>query len=88
MAETIGSLADKIGVMELKIWHMTEQIRRPDISLDHKESCRQKVSVLKKQRDDLVQELSRLMEAVGSGRTRLRVYRQFKMYNDPIYRVR
>ena len=38
------------------------------------------------QRDDLAAELTKLAKDVAAGRVALRVYRQFKMYNDPQYR--
>ncbi len=87
MAETIGSIVDKISIVELKIFHMKKQLERSDASADHLAKCRDRVSVMNEQRDDLVQELSELSEAVLSGRKVLKVYRQFKMYNDPSYRA-
>jgi hypothetical protein len=38
------------------------------------------------QRDDLAEELSELIKGIASGRVVPKVYRQFKMYNDPKYR--
>jgi hypothetical protein len=87
MAETIGSLVDKISIVELKILHMGKQLQRADASNEHRAACSQKLAILKEQRDDLVRELSELSEAVLSGKKRLKVYRQFKMYNDPAYRA-
>ncbi len=86
MAETIGTLVDKISIFELKIYHMDEQTRRKDASSDHIKSCRKKIRILKAQRDDLVAELNELFEDVKTGKKKLRIYRQFKMYNDPAYR--
>ena len=48
--------------------------------------CRGKLEILTGQTEDLRVELSRLMVDVFSGRKKLKVYRQFKMYNDPKYR--
>ena len=39
--------------------------------------------VLHEQHADLCRSLSELLEDIFSGRKRLKVYRQFKMYNDP-----
>lgn len=86
MAETIGSLVDKISILELKIFHMQIQVERPDATAEHKQACAQKVAVLRDQRNDLVNEITDLMEAVLTGKKALKVYRQFKMYNDPAYR--
>ncbi len=86
MAETIGSLVDKISIVELKIFHMEAQVHRRDASEEHRRACTQKLEVLKEQRDDLARELSELTEAVLSGNKKMKIYRQFKMYNDPAYR--
>ena len=85
MAETIGWLTDKIIISELKIYHMAEQTVRTDVDEAHKQMCRQKIDVLKLQRDDLKAELDQLLKDTALGKTRPKIYRQFKMYNDPKY---
>jgi hypothetical protein len=87
MAETIGSLADKIIIVELKRFHMHEQTMRQDVTADHRQKCQHKLAVLSQQRDDLVEELNQLFQDVIAGTKTLNVYRQFKMYNDPVYRT-
>ena len=86
MAETVGSLADKISIMELKIWHMREQAEREDAAPEFRASCEQRLAVLQLQRDDLAEELTTLLADIAAGRVVPKVYRQFKMYNDPQYR--
>lgn len=86
MAETIGSLADKISIVQLKICHMAEQLERSDADDAHKAEARRKLAVLEEQKKDLQSELTELFGGVLSGRVRLKIYRQFKMYNDPRYR--
>lgn len=87
MAETIGSLVDKIAIIELKRYHMHEQTVRKDVSVEHQHACQQKLDVLNLQRDDLVEELNHLFQNVLAGTAQLKVYRQFKMYNEPKYRL-
>lgn len=87
MAETIGSLADKLTIAELKIYHMREQLSRADADAGHRARCAERLAVLQLQRDDLAAELSELWEQVRAGTYRPKVYRQFKMYNDPQYRI-
>lgn len=87
MAETIGSLVDKITILELKRYHMQEQIKRSDVLASHKRTCQQKLAILTQQRDDLVEELNQLFVDVLAGIKTLNIYRQFKMYNDPRYRI-
>ncbi|MEK6768837.1 MAG: DUF4254 domain-containing protein [Gemmatimonadota bacterium] len=87
MAETVGWLADKLSIVELKIYHMREQARRADAAPDFRARCLERVGVLETQRDDLAAELSALLADVSAGRVVPMVYRQFKMYNDPQYRA-
>jgi hypothetical protein len=87
MAETVGWLADKLSIVELKRCHMREQVDRADITDGFRDQCRAKLDILTVQRDDLAAELSALLADIAAGRVVPRVYRQFKMYNDPVYRV-
>jgi hypothetical protein len=87
MAESIGSLADKLSIIELKIYHMQEQAERRDASEEFRIQCQDKLAVLRTQRDDLAAELTELLAAIACGRVVPKVYRQFKMYNDPVYRA-
>ncbi|MBK5187821.1 MAG: DUF4254 domain-containing protein [Gemmatimonadaceae bacterium] len=87
MAETVGWLADKLSIVELKRYHMREQMERTDVTAAFREQCSGKLDVLTRQRDDLAEELAALLSDIASGRIVPRVYRQFKMYNDPAYRA-
>lgn len=86
MAETVGSLVDKLCIIELKIFHMAEHAARDDVTPSFRQDCREKVAVLERQRDDLATEVTELLEAIGRGELVPKVYRQFKTYNDPRYR--
>lgn len=86
VAETVGWLADKLSIVELKIYHMQEQAERTDVAPDFRERCEGRLEVLRMQRDDLAAELTQLLSDVTAGRVVPKVYRQFKMYNDPQYR--
>lgn len=86
MAETVGWLADKLSILELKIFHMAEQAARADAADDFRERCNGRLEVLRQQRDDLAEELTQLLTDISSGKVVPKVYRQFKMYNDPQYR--
>ena len=83
MAETVGSLVDKISIMELKIYHMREQVERADVSDEFRQQSSDRLAILQLQRDDLAEELRLLLDDIASGRVVPKVYRQFKMYNDP-----
>lgn len=86
MAETIGSLVDKITIIELKIYHMREQAGRDDVDSQFRHRCEDRLGVMHEQRDDLARELTMLAAEIAGGRVTPKVYRQFKMYNDPQYR--
>ncbi len=86
MAETVGWLCDKLTIIELKIYHMQEQADRTDAAPEFRERCNQRLEVMRTQRDDLAEELTQLVADNASGKVVPKVYRQFKMYNDPQYR--
>jgi hypothetical protein len=81
--ETPGSAIDRLSILALRIYHMEEQVQRADAGVEHVERSRQKLSILTSQRDDLSAALAELLADIFAGRKRLKVYRQFKMYNDP-----
>jgi len=87
MAETVGWLADKLSIVELKRFHMREQADRDDVTPEFRAQCEDKLAVLSMQRDDLAEELAELLRDIVSGKVVPKVYRQFKMYNDPKYRL-
>ena len=82
-SETPGSMIDRLSILSLKIHHMRLQTERTDVDPAHLESCRAKLSRLREQRDDLAACLDQLLAEAGRGEARFKVYRQFKMYNDP-----
>ncbi len=83
MAETIGSLVDKICIAELKIFHIQEQMDRTDLAPELRRLSQERLSVMKRQRDELVAEFGALSVSWARGSWQPKVYRQFKMYNDP-----
>jgi hypothetical protein len=88
MAETIGWLTDKIIIAELKIYHTREQLDRTDADESHKQLCRHRLKVLNLQRNDLKKEISQLLKDMIQGKVKPKIYRQFKMYNDPRFRIK
>lgn len=81
--ETPGQAIDRLSILSLKIRYMGEQADRPDADDDHRARCRTKVGTLRTQRDDLVRALDWLLADLAAGRKIVKLYRQFKMYNDP-----
>lgn len=81
--ETPGSVIDRLSILALRMYHMQEQTERADADAEHIERSRQKLSILELQHQDLSAALAELLADIFAGRKRLKVYRQFKMYNDP-----
>lgn len=83
--ETPGSVVDRLAIISLKIYHMAEQLKRKDAQADrvHKTKCREKLSKLVEQRKDLAKGFDELRADLKKGSKKLKMYFQFKMYNDP-----
>ena len=81
-SETPGSIIDRLSINALKIYHMNEEIQREDVAESHRKKCFGKLSVLQEQREDLRQCLDKLLVDLRTGKKRLKVYQQMKMYND------
>ena len=74
---------DRLSILALKIYHMKEQVERPEASAEHKAKCQAKLNVLLEQQVDLSTAIDQLLEDIEAGRKYMKVYRQMKMYNDP-----
>jgi hypothetical protein len=81
-SETPAWLLDRMSILMLKIYHMTEQTERKDVAIQHIAKCREKLVVLEEQKEDMRQAFDQLIQDIGSGTRRFKVYRQMKMYND------
>ncbi len=82
-SETAGSIVDRLSITSLKIHHMHAQTLRTDADQEHLARCRDKLGLLRRQRADLAACLDALLAGASRGTAFYRVYRQFKMYNDP-----
>ncbi|GAA4316671.1 DUF4254 domain-containing protein [Mucilaginibacter gynuensis] len=82
-SETPGMIIDRLSIMSLKRYHMNEETLREDASAEHKLLCGNKVKVLDEQISDLSNCLRLLLISLQAGELKFKVYRQFKMYNDP-----
>jgi hypothetical protein len=81
--ETPGSAIDRLSILALRRYHMQEQADRGDAAEEHRDKARGRLKVLAEQHADLSRSLRELLEDIFAGRKRLKVYFQFKMYNDP-----
>lgn len=81
--ETPGSVIDRISILSLKVYHMNEDSLRCDIDSEHRTRSLHRLAVLKLQRHDLCTALEQLMADYRNGLKLMKLYKQFKMYNDP-----
>lgn len=105
MAETLGSLADKISIIQLKRYHMSEQLARRGLVMSKvtkggrppkadklpagavwRAQVNSRLKILAAQKKDLENEFTALFYAYAAKKAVPKIYRQFKMYNDPKYR--
>jgi hypothetical protein len=82
-SETAGSMIDRLSIMALKIHAMGAQTARADVDDAHRAASGVKLERLQQQRADLAGCLDALLADAAAGRAYFKVYRQFKMYNDP-----
>jgi hypothetical protein len=82
-SETPGAMSDRLSILSLKVHHMRLQTLRTDVDRAHIDTCQGKLARLVEQRTDLAACLDRLLAECARGESRFKVYRQFKMYNDP-----
>jgi hypothetical protein len=82
-SETAGSIIDRMSIMALKVNAMHAQTERRDVDAVHIEASRAKLARLAQQRSDLGACLDALLADAQAGRAYFKIYRQFKMYNDP-----
>lgn len=74
---------DRLSILALKIYHMQQEVNRPDADTAHKDQCLKKLNVLLEQRTDLSTAIEELLQDIESGLKYMKVYKQMKMYNDP-----
>jgi len=82
-SETLGAMIDRLSILSLKIFHMTIQTKRENVSEIHIQTCVKKLEVLKIQRNDLCTCFDELLYDCLNGVRYFKQYKQFKMYNDP-----
>ena len=75
---------DRLSILHVKIYHMQEQVNRTDVSQEQHDKCASKLAVLQEQLQDMTTSITQLLEDYASGERIMKVYRQMKMYNDPM----
>jgi hypothetical protein len=73
---------DRLSILSLKIYHMSEEANRAEASVEHRAKCQEKLNVLLDQKNDMFISISQLIEDIQNGDKYMKVYKQMKMYND------
>lgn len=82
-SETPGMMIDRLSIQALRIRAMALEARREEAGVDHLRRCNERLAQLNDQRRDLAGCLAALIAECAAGAARFKVYRAFKMYNDP-----
>jgi len=82
-SESPGLIIDRLSILSLKLYHTREEAERDDAPAGHAQRNRDRLMILKAQRDDLAGCLDALWQQTLAGTRRFKLYRQLKMYNDP-----
>ena len=75
---------DRLSILALKIYHMRLEAEREDATEEHKLSCGQKLDILLQQQADLSTAIDELLQEIEQGKKYMKVYKQMKMYNNPL----
>lgn len=73
---------DRLSILALKIFHMSEEANRAEASVEHRVKCQEKLNVLLEQKSDMFSSIDQLLKDIESGDKYMKVYKQMKMYND------
>ena len=67
MAETLGSLIDKLSIKSLRYWHLDESIQKEDSSDPKTKELKAKLDLVDSQRKDLRNEIDAFLAAALAG---------------------
>lgn len=73
---------DRLSILALKIYHMSEEANRAGATPEHRAKCQEKLNVLLDQKNDMFSSISQLIQDIENGDKYMKVYKQMKMYND------
>ena len=81
-SETVAWALDRLSILALKIFHMSEEANRESAEQSHKTNCKNKLDILNEQKIDLSTAINQLIEDIEKGNKYMKTYKQMKMYND------
>ena len=72
MAETLGSLIDKLSIKNLRYWHLDEDSQARDVSDPQKQELMAKMELVDRQRKELLEEIDVFLSSALAGEVRIR----------------
>jgi len=72
MAETLGSLIDKLSIKNLRYWHLDEDSQARDSSDPQKQELMDKMELVDRQRKELLEEIDVFLTSALAGEVRIR----------------
>ncbi len=72
MAETLGSLIDKLSIKNLRYWHLDEDAQARDVSDPQKKELVAKMELVDRQRKELSEEIDAFLNAALASEVRIR----------------
>lgn len=84
MAETLGSLVDKLTIANIRLWHLEDVRRDRSLSDADRLKAADAISEVNSQRNDLMDEIDSFLYLAAHGKVRLKaphvkIYRKFKL---------
>ena len=71
MAETLGSLIDKLSIKNLRYWHLDESVQSEDSSDPKTKELEAKLELVDRQRKDLLNEIDAFLAAALAGEVKV-----------------
>ena len=81
MAETLGSLIDKLSIKNLRYWHLDEDSQARDASDPQQQELIAKMELVDRQRKELLEEIDVFLSSALAGEVRIRD-KKVKLYKN------
>ena len=81
MAETLGSLVDKLSIKNLRVWHIGEALESCSVSGLQEAELRAKKELAEEQRDGLIEEINGFLKLALEGKIKIRD-QKMKLYQN------
>ena len=81
MAETLGSLIDKLSIKNLRYWHLDEASQARDASDPQRQEIMAKMELVDRQRKELLEEIDVFLSSALAGEVRIRD-EKIKLYKN------